>query len=296
MTIWARVYIGFAFGTGFMGLVTAHANAGQERPDKARIRVIAAPADVGAPPPGAIKTGSGIAMTVLQAGSGSQHPSGDDCVIVTFTAWNRDGSIFSTSGLHGETSAQCLTSAIPGIAEALSTMVEGEKRRIWVPAELAFATHHAHHEAKVLHEESPPPQVDLTFDVWLIRILSAPEKPLDLKAPSSSAFKTPSGVAIEVLQTGAGTKHPRPNSRVTLHYSGWTADGKLFESTVMSGHPAVFLMGTTLAGWREGLQYMVAGEKARLWIPAALAFGDRPAHKMSPAGDLVYDIELIDFQ
>jgi FKBP-type peptidyl-prolyl cis-trans isomerase len=55
-------------------------------------------------------------------------------------------------------------------------------------------------------------------------------------------------------------------------------------------------MGTTLAGWREGLQYMVTGEKARLWIAAALAYGDRPADKMVPAGDLVYDIELVDFQ
>lgn len=41
---------------------------------------------------------------------------------------------------------------------------------------------------------------------------------------------------------------------------------------------------------------MVAGEKARLWIPAALAYGDKPVDKMVPAGDLVYDIQLIDFQ
>jgi len=99
-----------------------------------------------------------------------------------------------------------------------------------------------------------------------------------------------------VLRPGAGTKHPGPSSRVTLNYSGWTADGDLFESTVTSGHPAVFFVGTTLSGWREGLQYLVVGEKARVWIPAALAYGDRPANKMVPAGDLVYDIELLDFQ
>ena len=61
-------------------------------------------------------------------------------------------------------------------------------------------------------------------------------------------------------------------------------------------HPAVFLLGTTLAGWREGLEYMVAGEKARLWIPAALAYGEHPVDKMVPAGDLVYDIELVAIQ
>jgi peptidylprolyl isomerase len=234
-------------------------------------------------------------MTVLHAGSGTEHPSGDDCVIVRFTAWKRDGTLLTTSGLHGETSTQCLTAAIPGVAEALTAMAPGEKRRIWMPGELAYATHVAHHGNKKLHAERPP-RVDLTFDVELVRILKAAQRPLDLKAPPRDAFRTPSGVAIEVLQPGAGSKHPSPGSRVTLNYSGWTAAGQLFESTVTSGHPAIFFMGTTLPGWREGLQYMVAGEKARLWIPAALAYGERPADKMVPAGDLVYDIELVDFQ
>jgi FKBP-type peptidyl-prolyl cis-trans isomerase len=261
------------------------------------IRLVGAPAappDVAAPPADAIRSVSGLAMTVLQAGSGTEHPTGDDCVIVRFTAWKRDGALFSTSGLHGETSTQCLNAAIPGIAEALTAMAPGEKRRIWAPEELAFATHVAHHGTKMLHAD--PPRVDLTFDVELVRILKAAKRPLNLKAPPREAFRTPSGVAILVLQPGAGTNHPSPGSRVTLNYSGWTADGQLFESTVTSGHPAIFFLGTTLAGWREGLQYMVAGEKARLWIPAVLAYGDRPADKMVPAGDLVYDIELVDFQ
>jgi FKBP-type peptidyl-prolyl cis-trans isomerase len=249
---------------------------------------------VAAPPPDAIRTASGLAMTVLQTGSGTDRPHGDDCAIIRFTAWARDGSLFSTSGRHGETSTQCLAAAIPGIAEALTAMTPGEKRRIWVPSELAFAAH-AHHGAKMMQGD-PAPKSDLTIDLELVRILKAAEKPLDLKSPPSSAFRTPSGIAILVLAAGTGTKHPSPSSRVTLNYTGWTADGKLFESTVTSGHPAVFFLGTTLAGWREGLEHMVAGEKARLWIPAALAYGDRPVDKMVPAGDLVYDIQLVDFQ
>jgi FKBP-type peptidyl-prolyl cis-trans isomerase len=256
----------------------------------------AAPPDVATPPADAVRTNSGIAMSVLQTGSGTDHPSGDDCVVVRFTAWTRDGALFSTSGLHGETSTQCLAAAIPGIAEALTAMTPGEKRRVWVPAELAFSAHVAHHGNKMLHADDLPPKVDLTFDVELVRVLKAAETPLDLKAPPRGAFRTSSGIAILVLQPGAGTKHPSPGSRVTLNYTGWTAEGTLFESTVTSGRTAIFFMGTTLAGWREGLQYMVAGEKARFWIPAALAYGDHPADKMVPAGDLVYDIELVDFQ
>jgi FKBP-type peptidyl-prolyl cis-trans isomerase len=255
----------------------------------------ATPADVAAPPADAMRTASGLAMTVLKAGSGTEHPSDDDCAIVRFTAWKRDGALLTTSGLHGETSTQCLTSAIPGIAEALTAMAPGEKRRIWVPEELAYETHVAHHGAKMLHAD-PPPRADLTFDLELVGILKAAERPLNLKSPPRDVFRTPAGVAISVLQPGTGTKHPSPGSRVTLNYSGWTADGQLFESTVTSGHAAIFFLGTTLPGWREGLQYMVRGEKARLWIPAVLAYGVRPADKMVPAGDLVYDIELVDFQ
>jgi peptidylprolyl isomerase len=103
-------------------------------------------------------------------------------------------------------------------------------------------------------------------------------------------------VAIEILTPGTGSNHPNANSQVTLNYSGWTTDGKLFESTIMAGHPAVVLLGTALAGWREALPRMLPGEKARIWIPAALAYGNKPLERMVPAGDLVYDIELIEFK
>src|SRR5271155_5071469 len=176
-----------------------------------RLAAAAAPPDVGAPPPDAIRTASGLVMTVLQAGTGTDHPRGDDCAIVRFTGWKRDGALFSTSGLHGETSTQCLTAAIPGIAEALSAMAPGEKRRIWVPADLAFAAHMAHHGVKLM-PENPPPQVDLTFDVELVRILKAAQKPPDLKTPPADAFRTPSGIAILVLKPGTGAKHPSPSS------------------------------------------------------------------------------------
>src|SRR5665213_584730 len=159
------------------------------------IRLLAgaeAPADVAAPPADAIRSVSGLAMTVLQAGSGTEHPTGDDCVIVRFTAWKRDGALFSTSGLHGETSTQCLNAAIPGIAEALTAMAPGEKRRIGVPGELAF-----NGGAKTLHVDRPP-KVDLTFELELVRILKAAERPLNLKAPPRNVFRTPSGIAILV--------------------------------------------------------------------------------------------------
>jgi peptidylprolyl isomerase len=231
-------------------------------------------------------------MVVIKHGSGTEHPAGDDCAVIRFTAWKRDGSLASTSGPSGQSAVQCLTTAIPGISEALESMVDGEERRLWVPAELAFAAHIAHHGNKHLDAAQDPP-ADLTIDLQLIRVLKAPLPPPDLKTPPRTATRTPSGVAILVLKQGAGTKHPTRSDWVTLDYSGWTTDGKLFETTIMSGHPGDFLLSTTLPGWRDALSEMVTGEKARVWIPAALAYGNRPSETMVPAGDLVYEIELL---
>jgi peptidylprolyl isomerase len=174
-------------------------------------------------------------------------------------------------------------------------MVAGEKRRVWIPSGLSFATHMAHHPGKVMPKDETP-KFDLTFDLELVRVLKAPRTPGDLKTPPRSAFHTPAGVVIQVLKPGPGTTHATMKSRVKVNYTGWTMDGKVFESTVMSEHPGTFLLGTALAGWREALPHMVAGEKARLWIPAPLAYGDHPANPMLPAGPVVYDLELIELQ
>jgi peptidylprolyl isomerase len=252
----------------------------------------AAPPDVQQPPADALLAASGIAMTLLKSGSGNQHPAGEDCVVVKFSAWKRDGSLLATSGAHGESTVQCLITAIPGVAEVVKLMVPGEKRRIWVPAELAFTVESAHHhQAKGVHPV-PQPKFDVTFDVELVRILKGPSTPADLKAPPQTAQRLSSGVVIEILNPGTGTRHPRMDSHVTLNYSGWSPDGVLLESTIMSGHPAIVLVGTALPGWRELLPLMVTGEKVRIWIPADLAYGEGAFRPTAPAGNVVYDIEL----
>ncbi len=63
----------------------------------------------------------------------------------------------------------------------------------------------------------------------------------------------------------------------------------------MRGQPARFGLGNVIKGWTEGVQLMTKGEKARFWIPGALAYGDKPTRPGAPSGMLVFDIELIDF-
>lgn len=117
--------------------------------------------------------------------------------------------------------------------------------------------------------------------------------PADVAAPPEGAEVTESGLASVVLTPGDGTTHPDANDVVEVHYSGWTTDGKMFDSSVQRGKTAQFPLNRVIAGWTEGLQLMVAGEKRRLWIPEELAYKGRPGR---PAGMLVFDVELIRVQ
>src|SRR4030095_16290644 len=115
--------------------------------------------------------------------------------------------------------------------------------------------------------------------------------PSEVAAPPANALKTPSGLASRVLTVGLGTSHPTLKSTVTVHYTGWTTDGKMFETST-NGPPVTFLVGSVIPGWTEALQLMVAGEKRRFWIPGSLAYDNSP-NPSDPKGMLVFDIELL---
>lgn len=114
--------------------------------------------------------------------------------------------------------------------------------------------------------------------------------PPDVAAAPADAVRTPTNIASKVITPGQGTRHPRPNSTVIVHYTGWTTDGRTFDSSVSKGTPLTIGLDQVIAGWTEGVQLMVEGEKRRFWIPARLAYEGSPGR---PQGMLVFDIELI---
>ena len=118
-----------------------------------------------------------------------------------------------------------------------------------------------------------------------------PETPADVAAPPEDATCTESGLCSKVLAAGTGDQKPDSWDEVTVHYSGWTTDGNLFDSSVRRGQPATFPLNRVIPGWTEGLQLMVVGEKRRLWIPSELAYNNMPG---KPAGMLVFDVELLE--
>jgi FKBP-type peptidyl-prolyl cis-trans isomerase len=249
---------------------------------------IPAPPDVAAPPADAAKTASGLASKVITAGTGKDHPGPTDKVKVHYTGWTKGGQMFDSSVSRGEPITFPLNAVIPGWTEGVALMVVGEKRRLWIPAKLAYGE----------RPRSGAPAGDLVFDVELLEILVAPKPPPvpeDVKAAPPSATRTASGLAYRVLLPGKGTEHPVATSTVAVNYSGWTPDGKMFDSTVTRGQPARFRLGGVIKGWTEGVALMTKGEKARFWIPGNLAYGDTSSRPGVPTGPLVFDIELIDF-
>lgn len=248
---------------------------------------IPAPADVAAAPSDAKVTASGLAVKVLTPGTGKEHPGQTDRVSVHYSGWTKDGKMFDSSVARGAPTTFGVGEVIPGWTEALKLMVVGEKARLWIPGKLAYGDH---------PQMGGAPSGDLVFDVELLGIVKPPAVPEDVKAAPKAAKKTASGLAYRVLKAGTGKIHPTAANRVTVHYSGWTTDGKMFDSSVARGEPATFPLSGVVKGWTEGVQLMVVGEKTRFWIPAALAYGDKPQRPGAPSGMLVFDIELLNIQ
>jgi FKBP-type peptidyl-prolyl cis-trans isomerase len=241
---------------------------------------IPAPPDVAAPPADAQTTASGLASKVLSPGTGTEHPVPTDMVKVHYTGWTTDGMMFDSSVQRGRPAVFPLEKVIAGWTEGLQLMVEGEKRRFWIPAKLAY-------------EGRPDrPQGMLVFDVELLDILRVPPTPPDVAAPPADAQRSESGLAWKVLKPGTGDRRPAgKNSVVRVHYTGWTTDGKMFDTSISKGAPTTFQLDEVIPGWTEGVQLMTVGEQRRFWIPKKLAYRGAPN---KPEGMLVFDVELVE--
>ena len=120
------------------------------------------------------------------------------------------------------------------------------------------------------------------------------ETPKDVNSVPSDAEVTASGLASRVLTAGTGIESPAAADTVTVHYSGWTTDGNLFDSSVERGEPASFPLNRVIKGWTEGLQLMKPGGKFKFIIPPELGYGEGGAGQMiGPNATLMFDVELI---
>jgi peptidylprolyl isomerase len=236
------------------------------------------PADLNAPPAEAERHPSGLISLRLAPGTGTQVPVAGDIVKVRYTVWTPEGKrLDNVSG--NQAAVIAVDTMLPGWLEATLTMVAGESRRLWLTPELSA-------------RGGKTPESGYVIETELLEILPIPKTPADVAAPPADAIVSNSGLASKVLRAGNGTLHPKAASQVKVHYTGWTTDGKMFDSSFLRGVPAEFGLRGVIRGWIEGIPLMVAGEQRRFWIPANLAYAKDPSR---PQGMLVFDVELIDF-
>lgn len=119
------------------------------------------------------------------------------------------------------------------------------------------------------------------------------------------AVTTASGLRYAIRQAGTGTP-PQPGDRVTVHYTGFlAADGHIFDTSVQQGGPLKVKAGrgVVIKGFDEALLLLPTGSRARVWIPAALAYGPKgrldpddeteKRYLIPPDSDLIFELEII---
>lgn len=199
---------------------------------------------------------------------------------MSYTGWDESGKIIDSSEIHGKPIKMNLDALPPVFAGVVPQLAVGDRARLWFPGDL-------------LGKGPRTPTGNVTFEVEVTgvqKLAEPPKAPADVAKPPASAQKTPKGVFYKVLKKGNGGPKPQASDQVTVHYTGWTTDGKRFDSSVPGGQPRTFRVTGVIAGWTDALMMMSEGDQWRVWIPEELAYKGAPNR---PQGMLVFDVELL---
>jgi len=239
--------------------------------------------DHAAVPPDAERSASGLASKVLEPGTGDERPTLRDKVRLHFTAWNTKGEVSDSSDKRGGPVVFEVTGVIAGWTEALQQMRVGERRRLWIPDHLTYPGRPGY------------PRPAALFELELLEIIedqSVRPAPADVAAAPADATITSSGLAYKLLHESGGDDKPNAWDRVAIHYAGWRADGAWIDSSHRE-RASLFDLGSVMPGWSEALQRLSVGDKARVWVPEALAYQGRVGE---PQGPLVFELELVSIE
>jgi peptidylprolyl isomerase len=235
-----------------------------------------------------LTTASGLKYIVVSKGqqSAERAVSGSN-VSVHYTGYLPDGKVFDSSIERADPLKFKLGAGrvIKGWDEGIALMQVGDKIRLIIPPNLAYGEQGA---GGVI-----PPNTTLTFDVELVAIAES-VKPYDISGKPT--LTTNSGLKYIVVSKSDNPIKAEPTKKVTVHYTGFLSDGKIFDSSVERGEPIQFELGTgkVIPGWEEGIALMHVGDKLRLIIPPSLAYGAQGAGGVIPPNaTLNFDVELI---
>lgn len=116
---------------------------------------------------------------------------------------------------------------------------------------------------------------------------------LEAKATEEGVKALPKGIYYKVISEGNNDgKHPSPRSTITAHYTGWTINGKKFDSS-RGGRPIEFRLNELIEGWIIAMQQMCIGDKWEVYLPAEMAYGDFSQPGIPGGSTLIFEIELL---
>jgi FKBP-type peptidyl-prolyl cis-trans isomerase len=245
------------------------------------------PADLKAPAARARALKSGTKYVVLRPGTGAAKARSFDTVTFHVTSWQSDGRQVDSTEVRKRPRTSAPFRQTAALEEVLTSITVGQRVRFWLDA------------GRIVSDPSAPeaPKGLLTYELEMLQIdpvsTAPPPVPPDVAKPPPGAKKTAAGTFYKVLKAGKGGPKPGPTDSVVVHYTGWTTDGRMFDSSVIREASAEFPLDAVIAGWTDGLQVMSVGDRVRFWIPEELAYKGMPG---KPQGTLVFEVELLEIK
>lgn len=116
---------------------------------------------------------------------------------------------------------------------------------------------------------------------------------IEAKAQEEGVKALPRGIYYKVLAEGQNDgRHPSPRSIVTAHYTGWTIDGRKFDSS-RGGAPLAIRLCDLIEGWIVAMQQMCVGDRWEVYIPAEMGYGKFSQPGIPAGSTLIFEIELL---
>lgn len=116
---------------------------------------------------------------------------------------------------------------------------------------------------------------------------------LEAKSKEEGVKALPKGIFYKVISEGKKDgKHPTLKSIVTAHYTGWTINGKKFDSS-RGGVPMAVRLNELIDGWIIAMQQMCVGDKWELYIPAEMGYGKFSQPGIPGGSTLIFEVELL---
>lgn len=268
------------------------------------------------PYPGYKMTPSGMYYRYLTQNEGETAKLGDVIAIdLDYYLMNEKGDslLYSTSMIPEQAYDLVREPSFPGdLYEGFTMMHKGDSMSLIMSADSVFRRQF---HAPVVPEFVTPDAM-IRWEVKMKDIMTEEEFMARQAAKEEAAFAeaqqvldafiaengieatpTESGLIYVCTKPGKGSQ-PQAGQTVKVHYTGKLLDGTVFDSSVERDEPISIPIGVgrVIPGWDEGISMMKKGEKGILYIPAKLGYGAHGSGPIPPFSNLIFEVELIDFE